>query len=95
MVGAQAMRAEIRAQGSHMLAVFPSSTDTPMLAGIGGDKQPPEAVALGLLDALEAGAEEVSIGAHSREIEALARRDRKAVECEFAAFLPGTPAILD
>lgn len=91
----QAMRAELRAQGTHVLAVFPSSTDTPMLAGIGGDKQPAEAVARGLLDALEEGREDVSIGAHSVEIEASMRRDPKAVEREFAAFLPGAPAIPD
>ena len=50
----QCMRAELAAQGTHVLAVFPSSTDTPMLAGFGGEKQPPEAVADGICDALEA-----------------------------------------
>ncbi len=91
----QCMRAELRAQGTHVLAVFPSSTDTPMLAGIGGDKQAPEAVARGVLDALEEGAEDVSVGAHSVQIEALMQRDPKEVEREFAAFLPGAPSIPD
>ena len=91
----QCMRAELRAQETHVLAVFPSSTDTPMLAGIGGDKQPPGAVARGLLEALEEEAEDVSVGAHSVHTEASIQRDPKAVEREFAAFLPGAPSIPD
>ncbi len=91
----QCLRAQLRAQGTHVLAVFPSSTDTPMLAGIGGDKQPPQAVARGLLDALEEGAEDVCVGAHSIATEALLRSDPKAAEREFAAFLPGAEDIPD
>ena len=83
------MRAELAAQGTQVLAVFPSSTDTPMVAGFDGEKQPPEAVAEGICDALEEGVEDVCIGAHSIQTEALMRSDPKAAEREFAALLPG------
>ena len=91
----QCMRAELAAQGTHVLAVFPSSTDTPMVAGFGGEKQPPEAVAQGICDALEEGVEDVCIGDHSIQTEALMRSDPKAAEREFAALLPGAAAIPD
>ena len=91
----QCMRAELAAQGTRVLAVFPSSTDTPMVAGFGGDKQPPEAVAHGLLDAVEQGVEDICIGAHSIQTEALMRSDPKAAEREFGALLPGAAAIPD
>ena len=91
----QCMRAELAAQGTHVLAVFPSSTDTPMVAGFGGEKQPPEAVAGGILEALEQGLEDICIGAHSIQTEALMRSDPKAAEREFGALLPGAAAIPD
>ena len=91
----QCMRAELAAQGTHVLAVFPSSTDTPMVAGFDGDKQPPEDVARGILDALEQGADDICIGAHSIQTEALMRSDPKAAEREFGALLPGAAAIPD
>lgn len=89
----QGIRAELRAQGTQVLAAFPSSTDTPMLAGIDGEKQPPANVARGILDALEAGKEDVSIGIHSVAFEALVQRDPKAAEAEFAALLPGAESV--
>ncbi len=91
----QCMRAELAAQGTHVLAVFPSSTDTPMVAGFDGEKQPPEAVAEGICDALERGLEDVCIGDHSIQTEALMRSDPKAAEREFGALLPGADAIPD
>ena len=91
----QCMRAELAAQGIHVLAVFPSSTDTPMLSGFGGEKQRPEAVADGICDALEQGVEDVCIGAHSFYTEALMRNDPKAGEHEFGAMLPGADSIPD
>ena len=91
----QCMRAELAAQGTHVLAVFPSSTDTPMVADFGGEKQPPEDVAYGILDALGAGLEDTCIGAHSIQTEALMRSDPKAAEREFGALLPGAPDIPD
>ena len=91
----QCMRAELAAQGTQVLAVFPSSTDTPMVAGFGGEKQRPEAVADGICDAVEEGVEDVCIGAHSFYTEALMRNDPKAGEREFGAMLPGADAIPD
>ena len=91
----QCMRAELAARGTHVLAVFPSSTDTPMVAGFDGEKQRPEAVAAGICDALEQGVKDVCIGDHSIQTEALMRSDPKAAEREFAALLPGADAIPD
>ena len=82
----QCMRAELAAQGTQVLAVFPSSTDTPMVAGFDGEKQQPEAVAAGICDALEQGVDDVCIGDHSIQTEALMRSDPKAAEREFAVF---------
>ena len=91
----QCMRAELAAQGTHVLAVFPSTTDTPMVAGFAGEKQRPEAVADGICDALEDGVEDICIGAHSIHTEALMRSDPKAAEREFGALLPGSLTIPD
>ena len=66
-----------------------------MLAGLEGEKQPPADVAAGVLDALERGVEDISIGEHAVYFEELARRDPKAAEREFAAFLPGAVEVPD
>jgi NAD(P)-dependent dehydrogenase (short-subunit alcohol dehydrogenase family) len=91
----QGVRAELAAQGTHVLAAFPSSTDTPMLAGLNGEKEAPENIAEGIVRALEEGKEDISVGRHAIYFEALCRRDPKAAEHEFAQFLPGAVAIPD
>ena len=91
----QGVRAELAAQGTHVLAAFPSSTDTPMLAGLDGEKEAPGDVAAGIIDALAESAEDISVGKHSVYFEALSRNDPKAAEREFAQFLPGAGAIPD
>lgn len=91
----QGVRAELRAQGTHVMAAFPSSTDTPMLAGLDGDKENPADIAAGIIAALARGDEDISIGRHSLHFEALSHADPKAAEREFAQFLPGVSAIPD
>ena len=91
----QGVRAELAAQRTHVLAAFPSSTDTAMLADLDGDKEAPEDVAEGIIGALTEGAEDISVGKHAIYFEALSHRDPKAAEGEFAQFLPGAKAIPD
>ena len=91
----QGVRAELRAQGTHVLAAFPSSTDTAMLAGLDGDKENPADIAEGIIAGLAQGVEDVSVGRHAVHVEALSHTDPKAAEREFAQFLPGASAIPD
>jgi len=91
----QGVRAELRAQGTHVLAAFPSSTDTAMLAGLDGDKESPVDIAEGIIDGLARGVEDISIGLHAVRFEALSHGDPKAAEREFAQFLPGVKTIPD
>lgn len=91
----QGVRAELSAQGTLVLAAFPSSTDTAMLAGLDGEKEAPKDIAEGIIDALERGVEDISVGRHAVQFEALSHEDPKAAEREFAQFLPGVSAIPD
>ena len=76
----QGGRAELRAQGTHVLAAFPSSTDTAMLAGLDGDKEMPGDIAEGIIDGLARGVEDISVGLHAVRFEALSYGDPKAAE---------------
>ncbi len=85
----QGVRAELAAQGTHVLAVFPASVDTPMVADLDMDKLDPTEVADEALDAMESELEDISIGAHSIYMEKLMFSDYKALEKEQALILPG------
>ena len=89
----QGVRAELRAHGTHVLAAFPSSTDTTMLAGLDGEKESPGEIAEGIIDGLALGIEDISVGRHAVRFEALSHVDPKAAEREFSQFLPGASAI--
>ena len=91
----QALRAECRTQNTHVLAAFPSSTDTKMIEDLEGEKEIPMEIAKGILDGLESGLEDVSVGKHSIYFEKLMREDPKKGELEFAQFLPGDVSIPD
>ncbi len=91
----QGIRAELREQNTHVLAVFPSSTDTEMLADLYGEKENPEEVAEAILCGLKKDKEELSVGKHAKYFEKLTRSDPKAAEAEFSQFLPGTATIPD
>ena len=58
----QGVRAELAGQGTHVLAVFPATTDTPMTHMLDMDMLDPTDVANAALDALEQGLEDISIG---------------------------------
>jgi NAD(P)-dependent dehydrogenase (short-subunit alcohol dehydrogenase family) len=89
----QGVRAELAAQGTHVLAVFPATTDTPMAAALDMDKLDPTDVANAALDALERGLEDISIGEHAIHMENLMHSDYKALEKESAAIMPGATAV--
>jgi len=92
----QGVRAELAAQGTHVLAVFPASTDTPMVDMLDmDDKLDPVYVAGAMLDALEQGLEDISIGAHALHMEQLMFSDYKALEKESAEILPGATAVAE
>lgn len=92
----QGVRAELAGQGTHVMAAFPATTDTPMVGMLDmDDKLDPAFVADGILDALAAGKDDISIGEHALHMERLMYSDYKALEKELAAILPGATAVAD
>ena len=92
----QGVRAELAAQGTHVMAAFPASTDTPMVSMLDmDDLLDPAYVAGAMIDALEEGLDDISIGEHALHMERLMYDDYKALERESAAILPGATAVAD
>ncbi|MEQ8247276.1 MAG: SDR family NAD(P)-dependent oxidoreductase [Alphaproteobacteria bacterium] len=92
----QGVRAELAAQGTQVMAAFPATTDTQMVATLDmDDKLDPAFVAGALLDALEQEVEDISIGEHALYMERLMFSDYKALEKESAAIMPGATAVAD
>ena len=89
----QGVRAELAGQGTHVLAVFPATTDTPMTHMLDMEMLEPTYVANAALDALEQGLEDISIGEHAIHMEQLMQSDYKALEKESAEVLPGATAV--
>jgi NAD(P)-dependent dehydrogenase (short-subunit alcohol dehydrogenase family) len=83
----QGIRAELAAQGTHVLAVMPGFIDTAMAARAAGPKIPAAEVVAATLRALAAGDEEVYPGAQAAGIVAGLAHDAKAVERQLAAML--------
>jgi NAD(P)-dependent dehydrogenase (short-subunit alcohol dehydrogenase family) len=84
----EGVRAELRQQGTGVLAVMPWAVDTAMSAAFHGSKSSAGEVAMGALDALEQGKEEAYFGQMSDEINRRLAIDAKALEREFASWLP-------
>ncbi len=92
----QGVRAELAAQGTHVMAAFPASTDTPMVSMLEMDGLlDPTYVAGAMIDALEEGLEDISIGEHALHMERLMFSDYKALEKESAEILPGATAVAE
>lgn len=83
----QGIRAELAAQGTHVLAVMPGFVDTDMAANVAGPKIPPAEVVADAIRALAAGEEEVYPGAQAAGMAAALAHDPKAVERQLAALL--------
>ena len=84
----QALRAELAAQGTHVMAVLPGAVDTDMTAMLTIPKMQPAEVAEAIVHGLEYGLEEVYPGDMAMGVAAGLAIDPKAVEKEFAGFLP-------
>ena len=84
----QGVRAELAGQGTTVLAVMPGAVDTDMSRDFPPPKMPPAEVAEQTLDALEAGEEELYPGDMATGVSQGLNADAKAVEKEFAQYLP-------
>jgi NAD(P)-dependent dehydrogenase (short-subunit alcohol dehydrogenase family) len=80
----QAVRAELRAQGTRVIGVLPGYVDTAMTEGISAPKIQPGEVVRATLDALLTDQDEVYPGEAATQIAALLLQDPKAVERLFA-----------
>jgi NAD(P)-dependent dehydrogenase (short-subunit alcohol dehydrogenase family) len=84
----QGVRAELAAQGTLVVGVYPGPVDTDMAASFEAEKATPNAVARSILDAVEAGDEDVYPDATSAQMHAGLLGDPKAVEKQTGAMLP-------
>ncbi|WP_193179543.1 SDR family oxidoreductase [Nisaea sediminum] len=84
----QGIRGELKAQGTHVLGVYPGPVDTDMGAAVEMEKTPPAVVAKAVLDALEAGEEDVYPDPTAQHLHRSLMEDAKAVERETSAMLP-------
>lgn len=84
----QGIRAELRAQGTHVIGVYPGPIDTDMAAGVPMDKTPPSDVADVVLAAIEEGLEDVYPDPMSVEMHAGIISNFKAVEAQAGEMLP-------
>jgi peptide/nickel transport system ATP-binding protein len=85
----QAARAELAQQGTIVVGVFPGLIDTDMAKGFDMPKLDPKEVASLALKAVESGTEDVDVGDMAQGVAAGMKADPKAVEKDFANYLPG------
>ncbi|MGH6821804.1 MAG: SDR family oxidoreductase [Methylocella sp.] len=84
----QSVRAELAKQGTFVLAVMPGACDTDMERDFEGPKENPADVVNAALKALEDGVEDIYPGGMAQGVTAELAKDPKAVEKEFATYLP-------
>ena len=84
----QCLRAELAAQGTHVMAVLPGAVDTDMTRDFDGPKIAPAEVAEAVVHGLATGAEEVMPGEMACGMSMGLAVDPKAVERQLAEFLP-------
>lgn len=84
----QGVRAELKAQGTQVIGVYPGPIDTDMASEMDMDKFPPSRVAEALLKAIVDGTEDVFPDDMSATMRAQLLEDPKAVERQFAEMLP-------
>lgn len=85
----EGVRAELAAQGTWVSALMTGAIDTDMSAGFDGPKSAPADVAAALLAGIVAGTEEIYFGEMTDWVNGALAQDAKALELEFAKFLPG------
>jgi len=91
----EALRRELKGEGLHVLTVYPSGTDTPMMksnrAGpeLGFSREPASAVAAAILEGIEANAFEVIRGGEARaQMIALNNENPAAIDERFLSLKP-------
>jgi len=84
----QGTRAELAAQGTTVIGVYPGPVDTDMAAGFPMDKTPPATVAKNILAAVEAGDEDVYPDPVAFDLHSGILSDPKAVEKQIGEMLP-------
>jgi short-subunit dehydrogenase len=80
----QALRPVLVADGVAVHGVYPGGIDTDMLAGIDAPKTPPEQVAAGILDGIEAGEEDIFPDPNSKAMAEIWSSNPKAFERAFS-----------
>ena len=84
----QALRAELKAQGTHVMGVLPGAVDTDMTAGVNVPKVQPGVIADAIVQGLKSRADEIFPGDMGAGVAFGLGGDPKAVEREFANYLP-------
>ncbi len=84
----QSVRGEFRAQGTHVIGVYPGPIDTDMTAGLPFEKETPQHVAFEIFKGIESGAEEVYPDKVSLDFAAKLKTDAKGLEREWSTMLP-------
>ncbi len=85
----QAVRGELAKQGTLVVGIFPGAIDTDMAKGFDMPKLAPRDVASLALKAVESGTEDLDVGDMAQGVAAGMKADPKAVEKDFANYLPG------
>jgi len=84
----QGVRAELSPQNIRVIGIYPGPVDTAMTAGQDMPKTSSQQVAQAICDGVEAGDEYIFPDPMSKEVSAMLAKDPKAVEKQFATFLP-------
>jgi NAD(P)-dependent dehydrogenase (short-subunit alcohol dehydrogenase family) len=84
----QGIRAELAAQGTQVIGVYPGPVDTAMAEGVPMDKIAPIEVAKQALQAVETGLEDVYPDPVSQSVFSAIADPLKAVEKQFAGWMP-------
>jgi NAD(P)-dependent dehydrogenase (short-subunit alcohol dehydrogenase family) len=87
----QAVRAELVAQGTQVVAVFPGPVDTDMAVSLPGAKALPADVVDRMLDAVRDGVEDVYPDAYAQKLKQRLDLDAKAVEKKLAVLAGSIP----
>jgi short-subunit dehydrogenase len=82
----QALRHELAGNGIAVMGVYPGGINTEMLDGVDAPKAEPTDVARAIIDAVEAGEEDITPAEFSSEAYAGWRSDPKSLERQLAAF---------
>ena len=84
----EGVRAELAAQGTHVLAVMTGAIDTDMSRDFQGPKSSPAEVVAAALAGLQQGDEEVYVGEMPQWVNTAMKEDPKGIERELAKYLP-------